>query len=310
MASRPSKAPPIIWGSILIASLLALITLWNIVIVVDYVRFKQLAGPLEASFGHGRWWILAIGCVLFLGVLVGLIAFMISMVRQIQTNQAQRNFIDAVTHELKTPLTSLKLHLQTLQMGRVPLEKQAEFHATMLQDVARLDLLVDHVLEAARSEGRRREVHLGPVAVLDSLKEAIVVVAHRYGFDPADVAIHGPACVVQADPRMLSLIFVNLLDNAAKYAGAQRRIWVEIVPSSKHVEIRVHDNGIGIPRHQLKRIFHRFYRVGNELTRIRQGTGLGLYIVKETLGRIRGKIEVRSAGEGLGSTFIVRLPGG
>lgn len=307
MAKRPSQAPPIIWGSILVASCLALATLWNIMIVADYLRFKQLAG--QPSFGAGRWWILAIGCVLFVGVMAGLIVFIVSLVKQIRTNQAQRNFIDAVTHELKTPLTSLKLHLQTLQMGRVPLAKQGEFHRTMLDDVARLDLLVDHVLAAARTEGRRRDEHVEPVSVTESLKEAIAVVAHRYGFEPSDVVIQGPACLVSADSHALSLVFVNLIDNAAKYAGPVPQIWVEVVPDGKFVEIHVHDNGIGIPRRQLKRVFQRFYRIGNELTRIRQGTGLGLYIVKETVSRLRGKVEARSDGEGHGSTFVVRLPG-
>lgn len=308
MAKRPSQAPPIIWGSILVASCLALVTLWNIVIVADYFRFKQLAG--QPSFGAGRWWILAIGCVLFVGIMAGLISFIVLLVRQIRMNQAQRNFIDAVTHELKTPLTSLKLHLQTLQMGRVPIAKQGDFHRIMLDDVARLDLLVDHVLDAARSEGRRREIDLKPVSVTECLKEAIAVVALRYGFEPTDVAIRGPACVAVADYAALNLIFVNLLDNAAKYAGPVPQVWVEIVPDGRTVEVRVHDNGIGLARRQLKRIFQRFYRVGNELTRLRQGTGLGLYIVKETATRIRGKVEARSAGEGRGSTFIVRLPGG
>ena len=308
MTKRPSQALPIIWGSILVASCLALVTLWNIVIVADYFRFKQLSG--QPSFGAGRWWILAIGCVLFVAIMAGLIVFIVLLVRQIRTNQAQRNFIDAVTHELKTPLTSLKLHLQTLQMGRVPAERHGEFHGTMLEDVARLDLLVDHVLEAARSEGRRREVRVEPISVTDSLKEAIAIVAHRYGFDPSEVAIQGPACHVAADANALSLVFVNLLDNAAKYAGPVPQIWVEVIARPKTVEIRIHDNGLGIPRRQLKRIFQRFYRVGNELTRLRQGTGLGLYIVKETLFRLRGRVEARSEGEGHGSTFIVRLPGG
>jgi signal transduction histidine kinase len=308
MTKRPSQAIPIIWGSILVASCLALVTLWNIIIVADYFRFKQLSG--QPSFGAGRWWILAIGCVLFVGVMAGLIVFIVMLVKQIRTNQAQTNFIDAVTHELKTPLTSLKLHLQTLQMGRVPLEKQGGFHRTMLDDVARLDLLVDHVLDAARSEGRRRDVHLEPVSVNESLVEAISVVAHRYGFEPSEVIIQGPACTVTADMHSLSLIFVNLIDNAAKYAGPVPQIWVEVVRDGKYVEVRVHDNGIGIARRQLKRIFQRFYRVGNEITRLRQGTGLGLYIVKETAARIRGKVEARSEGEGHGSTFVVRLPGG
>ncbi len=308
MTKRPSQALPIIWGSILLASCLALVTLWNIVIVTDYFRFKQLSG--QPSFGAARWWILAIGCVLFVAIMAGLVVFVVMLVRQIRTNQAQQNFIDAVTHELKTPLTSLKLHLQTLQMGRVPLAKHGAFHDTMLQDVARLDMLVDHVLDAARSEGRRRDVLLVPVSVLASMKEAIAVVAGRYGFDPADVNVEGPACVVIAEPHALNLVLVNLLDNAAKYAGPSPRIWVEIVPVAKMVEIRIHDNGIGIASGQLRRIFQRFYRVGNEITRLRQGTGLGLYIVRETLSRMRGKVEARSEGESRGSTFIVRLPGG
>lgn len=303
-----SIAPPIIWGSILIAICLALITLWNVVIVSDYMHLKRLANE-QAALGPGRWIILALGCVLFVGVLVGLILFLISLVKQIRLNRAQQNFIDSVTHELKTPLTSLKLHLQTLERGRVPVERQGEFHRVMLQDVERLGTLLDHVLEAARLE-RHRPTQLKRIAIRPLLEEVAETIRARYELGPEALRVDGPEATVISEGGALQVVFLNLVDNAVKYSSEQVAVRVEVEPrSTGGAIVRVRDNGVGIAPHEIKKVFQRFYRVGNELTRTRAGTGLGLYIVRETVQTLGGRISVESRGEGLGSTFSVTLPG-
>ncbi|HEY9854745.1 MAG TPA: HAMP domain-containing sensor histidine kinase [Stenomitos sp.] len=303
-----SIAPPIIWGSILIAICLALITLWNVVIVTDYMHLRQLADA-QAALGPGRWIILALGCVLFIGVLVGLILFLISLVKQIRHNRAQQNFIDSITHELKTPLTSLKLHLQTLERGRVPADKQGEFHRVMLQDVERLSSLLDHVLEAARLE-RHQPTQLNRVELRPLLEEVAGTVRARYDLAPEALRVDGPSPSVMAEGGALQVIFLNLLDNAVKYSGEAIDVQVEIEPRpTGGAIVRVRDHGVGIAPRELKKVFQRFYRVGNELTRVRPGTGLGLYIVRETIHAYGGRIAVDSRGEGLGTTFTVTLPG-
>ncbi|HEY9897545.1 MAG TPA: HAMP domain-containing sensor histidine kinase [Pantanalinema sp.] len=304
-----SIAPPIIWGSILIAICLALVTLWNVVIVTDYMHIRALSDAHGAS-GSGRWIILAVGCVLFAGVLVGLIFFLISLIKQIRLNRAQQNFIDSVTHELKTPLTSLKLHLQTLQRGKASPEQAQAFHAVMLEDVERLSLLLDHVLAAARLE-RRQAISLEAIALKPLLDEVAGTIRDRYGLAPAAVRVDGADAEVRAERAGLHMVFLNLLDNAVKYSGQAVQVEVAIRGlEAGGAEVVVRDRGVGLAPKDLKRVFQRFYRVGSELTRTRPGTGLGLYIVRETLHLLGGRIRAESEGEGMGTTFVVQLPGG
>lgn len=304
MKHRPSRiGPQVAWGTVLIVICLILIVLWNVVIVRDYFHLQEYE-----QIGPGHWWILAIGLALFITVLVGLITFMVNLIKQIRTNQAQSNFIDAVTHELKTPLTSLKLHLQSLQMGRVPQDRQAEFHRILLADVERLDLLVDHVLEAARLD--HGPLTKAPFSLHAEIQAAIRTVYQRHPQAECAFQLEGPDAIIASDSKALQLVLVNLLDNAVKYSEPGSPVRISLESQGNRIQIAVRDHGIGIAEDQQKRIFQRFYRSGNELTRTRPGTGLGLYIVKETIRRLGGRIRVTSPGEGQGSTFWITLPGG
>jgi signal transduction histidine kinase len=308
--SKPASiAPPIIWGSILIATCLALVTLWNVVIVADYMHIRALSDA-RVSTGSGRWILLAVGCVLFAGVLTGLILFLISLIKQIRLNRAQQNFIDSVTHELKTPLTSLKLHLQTLQRGKASLEQVAQFHAIMLEDVDRLSNLLDHVLQAARLE-RRQAIVLETLPLRPLLDEVVRDIRMRHGLDQAAIQVDGADATVRGEPAGLRMVFLNLLDNAVKYSGETIQVEVAIRALDEGgAEVAVRDRGVGLAPRDLKRVFQRFYRVGSEMTRTRPGTGLGLYIVRETLHLLGGRIRAESEGEGKGTTFVVQLSGG
>ena len=298
-----STAPPIFYGVVLMIVTLVLTVLYNMALVTDWFRARQGGDGVNAL-------VLVAGWVMGLAVIIGLILFVVSLARQIRLNQRQQNFIDSVTHELKSPLTSLKLHLQTIRRRQLSQEQLEEFTAIMLADVERLDGLIDHVLEAARVEGVRRAQPVEPVPVRPRVEQAIATVSRRHGLAPGAIALEGDDALVRADPVGLDLVLSNLLENAVKYSGDAVRITVRLSrPSASSVAIAVADQGVGIPRNQVRRIFNRFHRVGNELTRIRQGTGLGLYIVKETVRQMKGKIRAESPGEGQGSVFTLTLPG-
>jgi signal transduction histidine kinase len=267
-------------------------------------------GP-AAIEGPGYWIFLISGYVLFLAVIVGLILYVVWLAKQIRLNQRQQNFIDSVTHELKSPLTSLKLYLETMQLRKLAPEKQEEFTRLMLADVERLDMLIDHVLEAARVEQRRNPYPLAELELVPLLEGAIRTVSIRNGLAPGAIALEADALTVRTHPVGLEMVLVNLLDNAVKYSRDTIAITVRAYRADPgHVAVAITDAGVGIPRNQLKRVFQRFYRVGNETTRIRKGTGLGLYIVKETLKGLGGQVRATSPGENQGSTFTVTLPGG
>jgi signal transduction histidine kinase len=171
-------------------------------------------------------------------------------------------------------------------------------------------MLIDHVLEAARVDTRRKEYALAEMDLVPQLQAAIATVQSRNGLDDGAIVLEASELRVRTNPVGLEIVLVNLLDNAVKYSLDAVKIRVTAFKASEgQVAVAITDTGVGIPRNQLKRVFHRFHRIGNETTRIRKGTGLGLYIVKETLKSLKGTIRATSPGERLGSTFTITLPG-
>ncbi|MDB5102202.1 MAG: histidine kinase [Cyanobacteria bacterium RYN_339] len=299
----PSVAPPIIWGVLLILATIVLTVFWNVAIVSDW--FRQTMATSRPLF----WTLLIGGLVLFTTVITGLVLFIVSLARQIVLNRRQQNFIDSVTHELKSPLTSLKLHLQTMEMRELEPAVRQEFTRLMLADVERLDALIDHVLEAAHMDTRLRRQELQDVELGPQLEAAIAIIRRRHQLPPEAIALDAHPVRVRTDPASLEIVLLNLLENAVKYSREEVRVGVRAFRAGEgEVAVAISDAGVGIPQNQLKRVFHRFHRVGNELTRIRTGTGLGLYIVKETLRGLGGRVEAFSAGENQGSVFTLTLP--
>jgi two-component system, OmpR family, phosphate regulon sensor histidine kinase PhoR len=303
-----SKALPltITLGSILLVFCLALTTLWNIVLIYNTLQLKAYAGPHLKTI-WSQWVILGVGSLLFVIIITGIILFIVFMSRQIILNQLQKNFIDSVTHELKTPLTSLRLYVETLQRHKVDAEKQAWLLDTMLKDIEHLDLLVSHVLEAVRIEYRRDPERLVEVDLWVLLQECGETLTRRYALPAETIQIIGEQVPLRSDPVGLRLVFMNLIDNAIKYSPENPQVEIQIGrENGSFLTVAVRDQGLGIPEPELKKIFRRFYRVsGNESTK---GSGLGLFIVYETLRQLKGKIQVLSEGRLQGSTFVVSLP--
>jgi two-component system, OmpR family, sensor histidine kinase SenX3 len=256
------------------------------------------------------------GILLFFGVL--LLAIIISgvvlnttfLVREIRRNEQHDAFINAVTHELKTPVASIRLYLETLLSRSVEEQKRNEFYRIMLEDSDRLLNTIEQVLRTGRVGPANRIVNSSPVDFSGLLEDCVSRARTLYSLSADALHCHVPRPVtVPGDPDELRAAVSNLIDNAVKYSGPDIRIRAEIIESEgKHLTLRVKDQGMGIPKAELKRIFKRFYRISGPLTTRLSGTGLGLYIVRSVAKRHGGRAWAESEGIGRGSTFVLELP--
>lgn len=254
---------------------------------------------------------LVIGIVFFAAIIAGLILNTIFLVREIRRNEQHDSFINAVTHELKTPIASIRLYLETLQSRNPGEEQRREFYRVMLDDTDRLMGTVDQVLKAAETSQKRKR-QFTPVDVAALLHECVEVtrVRHHLAADALDEKNHAlgtDESTVIGNPEELRTAISNLLDNAVKYSTDQVKILSEVVPLGGDVLIRVSDHGVGIPKADLTRIFKRFYRAGRAQSKVK-GTGLGLFIVRAIVKKHAGRVTAESEGEGKGATVTLSLP--
>lgn len=255
--------------------------------------------------------LLVFGIVFFALIITGLVLNTIFLLREIRRNEQHDAFLNSVTHELKTPIASIKLYLETLRTRDVDEAKKREFYDVMLSDSNRLLNTVEQVLHASRTRENKRLLNISDIDLAKLLDESIEIVQSRNKLDPAAIRFAEPAAsiLVSGDRAELHTAFTNVLENAVKYSTDGPKISVRIKNSRPNiVEVFIKDNGIGIPPAELKRIFKRFYRVTGQTTSDTKGTGLGLSIVKAIIERHGGKIRAESKGEEKGSTFIVQLP--
>lgn len=259
----------------------------------------------------GQIALLVFGIIFFSLIITGLVLNTIFLVREIRRNEQHDAFLNAVTHELKTPIASIRLYLETLKTRDVSAEKRAEFYDIMLADSDRLLNTVEQVLSVSRAREQKKLLNISDINLQEILREAIERVRNRYGLSGNEISINssGDKIKVSGDSNELQTVFKNLLDNAVKYSGNEIKISVNVKSlNEKSVIVRIKDSGIGIPPPELKRIFKRFYRVPNKPTQRKKGTGLGLFIVRTIIKKHGGKIWAESKGENLGSEFTVRLP--
>ena len=254
---------------------------------------------------------LVFGIVFFAVIITGLVLNTIFIVREIRRNEQHDAFLNAVTHELKTPIASIRLYLETLQTREVTEDKRREFYNIMLADSNRLLHTVEQVLQASGTRERNRLLNITEIELGKLLRDSIEIIRTRYNLDETAITFTNPAdeIKISGDTAELESVFTNLLDNAVKYSGEEIKVLVRLKNGAgEKAEIHIKDNGIGIAPKELKYIFRRFYRVSNMLTQKAKGTGLGLYIVRSIVKKHGGKIFARSNGEGKGSNFIVQLP--
>ncbi len=255
--------------------------------------------------------LLVLGILFFALLITGLVLNTTFLVREIRKSEQQDAFLNAITHELKTPIASIRLYLETLQKRDLSKEKRDAFYDIMLADSDRLLGTVEQVLAASKARERSRKPNTTQVELRELIESCAGQIANRYHLAQEAIKITGASdpLLVKADRGELETVFLNLLDNAVKYSGASREIAIKIRKRQNGVaEVHVKDKGIGIPASELKSIFKRFYRVPSGSPDTPKGTGLGLYIVRSIVESHRGKIFVKSRGVGTGTTFIVRLP--
>lgn len=254
---------------------------------------------------------LVLGVIFFMLIIAGLIVYTVFLVREIRRNEQHDSFISAVTHELKTPIASLRLYLETLQSRETSEAQRKEFYNIMLADTDRLRYTVDQVLKAGIAGQKKRGTLPVSVDVAALCAEAVEIVRLRHHLTAGQIAfqMNGEAnTIVLGDAEDLLTAITNLLDNAVKYSREHVQIKVEVAThGARKVAVRVHDSGIGLPRKQLKLIFDRFYRVQEQSMKVK-GTGLGLFIVQSIAKKHGGRVFAESAGEGQGSIFTLELP--
>ena len=294
VSSRQRIAASIVLGSCLVTAAVALNVSW--------ILLNWREGLL-----------LIFGVIFFLVIIAGVVLNTIFLVREVRRNEQHDTFINAVTHELKTPIASIRLYLETLQRHDLDPDKRREFYRVMVEDSDRLTRLVEQVLRAARSP-RQRLLHRTPVDLRTLVTECLDVARQQHHLT-ADVLklLEAPDLpsdtTVLGDPDELKAAVLNLIDNAVKYSGSHVAIEVELVAlGDGRIAVRVRDHGIGISAPELKRIFRRFYRIPGAVALRVKGTGLGLFIVSSIARKHGGRVFAESEGPGHGSTFTLQLP--
>ncbi len=256
------------------------------------------------------WGTLTIGTIAFSLVLIGLSIYLFLTIKERQLSRRQINFVDSVTHELKTPIASLRLYLETLQMRNLEPDKQAEFYHVMDVELKRLDDMINQLLQVARLDAIGKNAELDDVCLKTLLETSAKSTSDRHRLVYEDVFVVEVAPVVVTAPRiMLDMIFGNLLDNAIKYGGSNPKVWIQSdVERSRRVEIRISDNGSGVAPEIRANIFKLFFRGEDELQRTRKGTGVGLYVAHTLTQKLRGKVTVEDRVGGTGASFKIELP--
>jgi signal transduction histidine kinase len=270
--------------------------------------------------------LLFFGIIFFALIIAGMIVNTSFLVREIRRSEQHDSFINAVTHELKTPVASIRLHLETLQRRDLPEQQKQEFYRLMLSDTDRLTETVEQVLRAGRAGDKRAGREKSAVDFRQIVREAMDAARTRHHLpleairyeeasNPASnqssnqSSTNGTAIRVQGSDEDLRTAVFNVLDNAVKYSGDEVDVRVRLdMPDEKRIVLRVQDHGIGIPADDMKSIFKRFYRVNDRSLAHIKGTGLGLFIVKSVAEKHGGKVFAESAGEGQGTTITLELP--
>jgi signal transduction histidine kinase len=252
------------------------------------------------------------GLIFFLVIIAGMVLNTIFLVREIRRNEQHDSFINAVTHELKTPVASIRLYLQTLQTRELDEAKRREFYTVMLEDSDRLLRTIEQVLRAGSTQSQFRRIAQLRVDLAEITGECIALARTRFHLAEDALSYQsrpsGPA-IVLGDADELKAAVWNLIDNAVKYSASDPRVTITLEETADHSRyaLKVSDRGAGISPHELKRVFRRFYRIHGMSVRAK-GSGLGLFIVRSVAKRHGGKAYAESEGSGRGSTFTILLP--
>jgi two-component system sensor histidine kinase SenX3 len=255
---------------------------------------------------------LVLGIIFFALIIAGIVVYTVFLVREIHKNEQQDSFLNAVTHELKTPIASIRLYLETLQTRQLTETQHRDFYRIMLEDTDRLLGTVEQILKAGEARQASSKKNWEQVDFSGIVSETVELTRLRHHLPPEVLQFAGSAnekIYLRGNPQELRTAVFNLVENAVKYSGEKTEIEVDLeTPDIDTILLRVRDKGVGIPHPELKRIFKRFYRVASSARGRVKGTGLGLFIVRSIARRHGGDAFAESAGTGCGSTFTLRLP--
>jgi len=254
-----------------------------------------------------------LGFIFFCAIAAGIILNTIFLVREVRRNEQHDSFINAVTHELKTPIASIRLYLETLQSREVEDQRRREFYRLMLSDTDRLLNTVEQVLRAGQAGQRSTRLQRTQLEFSDLVQECIELARTRHHLTAEAVRYetagnNGNGTLVLGNADELRTAVGNLLDNAIKYSSGTIDVAVRLETGEKNLVLQVRDQGVGIAEKELKQIFKRFYRVTNRSLAQVKGTGLGLFIVRSIARKHGGKVYAQSLGEGHGTTVTLELP--
>jgi two-component system, OmpR family, sensor histidine kinase SenX3 len=258
--------------------------------------------------------LLFFGIIFFALIIAGMVVNTIFLVRELRRSEQHDSFINAVTHELKTPVASIRLHLETLQRRELPETQKQQFYSLMLSDADRLTETVEQVLRAGRAGDKRAGRERADVDFAQLVRDCMDAARIRHHLNPEalhyeEASTNGSGLHVRGSAEDLRTAIFNVLDNAVKYSGQNIDVRVRLEsPDDRRIVLRVQDHGVGIPPEDVKRIFRRFYRVTHRSLAHVKGTGLGLFIVKAVAKKHGGKVFAESEGEGQGTTIVLELP--
>ncbi len=304
-----------ILSTVALAISLFLYIYWYIVVSENLklvIRRYQLDGN---QFFEAKTWVVILILSLLVGVIMlGILIIFIYNFKTLQLYRLQHTFINNFTHELKTPVTSLKIYLETFAKYQLPREEQLKYIGFMLQDTERLSGNINSILNLARIESGLHEGESTPVDLPEIIRQ--FVVRNRHIFHDGDIVVTPPAAgpltyplIVPLFVPLFEMLLMNILTNAMKYNVSEKpRIEITFEQDRRRLRIRFRDNGIGIPKEDRLKIFNKFYRGRHDESLPVGGSGIGLYLVQQIARLHHGKVVADSEGDGKGSVFTLTLP--
>lgn len=307
---RGSIAWSVVFGVGAVLATLAVLVGWNIIFTRHY--FTLTASRTAENPGAGYWILLSIGDVALVFAVVTLIVFLVGNVQKVLALRRQTTFIDNISHELRSPLSGIKLSIETMTRHDVDEATRGVFLTRMLRDVERLERFIEHIIRASQIEHGDKRLDVRVVSLREQLDAAREYVLERHIARAPEIVITSPPNEaeidgVRGDGEALRIVFQNILDNACKYSEHSPQVRVAIAARADRVDVQFTDNGVGMSRAALRRAFNRFERGDNPKTRQVKGSGLGLHVSREMVRQMGGDLIAHSDGEGSGSTFVVTL---
>jgi signal transduction histidine kinase len=274
-------------------------------------KFQEFAQKIRPDLfaDEYNWIILLEGCLLMLIILAGVYIIFVYWNKQARLNRLQSNFVSSVSHELKSPLASIQLYLETMKYQKVSKEESDEFVEMMLTDTERLGSLINNILASSKYDPKNMQLQFQPVKLGGFLREVTEGLKRQFEERNCEVKLEiAEDCELMLDTRAMQMVFNNLIGNALRYSPIGAPLIIRVRKKKKFCEIDFIDQGMGLGKKDLKKIFRKFYRVTNKKSQNIEGAGLGLFISKEIVRTHKGQMRVFSEGPGKGSVFTVQLP--